>query len=99
MKPRNSISNLREQSAVNVKLFRPPFIKINLDFVELSLMNDELTNIIKLVQVTYNDTTTKFCFVDPNSIDYKRINKTFLNEIRTTITDPKDVLFNLLIMM
>jgi len=73
---------------INVNIFRPAFLMIYLDFVELSLVSGVFTNIIKIVPVKNGDEISECLSHEFKTVEFRRLNKNNLSEINTEIRDP-----------
>lgn len=72
----------------NIKIFRPAFLMIYMDFVELTLVSGVYTNILKIVPVKIESEELECQTKEFKTIEYRRLNKTVLSEINTEIRDP-----------
>lgn len=82
---------------VNLVLFRPAFLMVYLDFIELTLISGVYTNIVKIVPVKMiNNDDVECQTLEFKTIEFRKLGKMVVSEINTEIRDPsgKLVQFN-----
>ncbi len=81
-------STKQAETPVTISLFRPAFLMVYLDFVELTLISGKYTNIVKIVPVKIERTDLECQTIEFKSIEYRKLGKMILSEINTEIRDP-----------
>ncbi len=73
---------------LNLSIFRPAFLMVYLDFVELTLVSSKYTNIVKIVPVKFDSESDECQTTAFETIEYRKIAKSLLSEFKTEIRDP-----------
>lgn len=73
---------------LSIDLFRPAYLMIYMDFVELTLISSEYSNILKIVPVKIEPEHLECQTLEFKSIEYRKLGKMIVGEINTEIRDP-----------
>lgn len=78
----------KASTPVNISLFRPAFLMVYLDFVELTLISGVYTNIVKIIPVKIEKDTLECQTMEFKNIEFRKLGKMIVSEINTEIRDP-----------